>query len=1436
MVLDVGVAWVFGVGALRFQAASEELVKGRVMLRTALFSRQFLGLVLALLVFSFCVSIAVGESKVSKADYLLLQAAFDGDVAEIKRLVAAGANVNVEVANTKCRPIHLAAAMRRNDAVLALMDLGADFQTPAGLDSVFGFAAERGQTELCRTLLARGFKLHDPNGRAVRDLGRAILSGKPEIVDMVIAGGITIDELRLVDTWDGTSPMRLAGQSGSPEMIRYLADKGIALGSGLETDDNDFMVACFESGPEVVRAMIDCGANPVMEQTFANGQFTSPVMRAAAADKLENVRLLLGFPLPQRQLDMGAFIADQRRNAPILKLIRDRGGDPRRGQAQMDEWIAKTKPQNRAREIETRLDLPKLSKLDSNEKDGGSKIVVSASGESATLGDLLAARFSQAADTEVFAGNEIRKILGELELQDGEPGERLTALAGKLPPVDLMLDLAVRKHGESRVLEIRVLDVETGILVFTEKVPWPLKNVQEWANGLGDFLVHYQSDRRKAAAERTAVAVLDFRAQIASEESKKTEKRLASEVIRRLSRNPSILVAEREQLSLRDSSLKTASGEVKRAGFLVQGSFSSEPTGLKARIAIQSVKGEKTVEIQGGDLDQLASGIVLTIVAEAKNPNANAWSDPQVECEAFLKEARWAASQQLWNSCLSAADSGWILGLQTCEVALLRAQARLEILKSIHHELWWGLGNFDEVTNMEQPKWWKVDVDLNEVLLLANAMLTDLRAALSPTRYDPGAAQSIGYRIPVAEALALATATLEIPKSITRERENMYLMSAIREQCLNIVGQMTSESASAQLVYAAAPAMPVWGECLAAWSESPEKFLPNYEEFAATWDRMQSRYPDELPLRFKHPLEFVLTALAPANLKDRSAVWSGFERSVERTSWVGFIEPVQAQFAASEDPARQLVAAWLAWAMEPMRVKKQPLVEKYFQKFQAAADEMVADPRLCRSFDRLLIDSFRPFFRAESNLAVTFQIPGMRSWWPKELIDVFVPIYRKGYENGVPVLDIDLLFWSLRGRWAEEMAPVAARYADGISDPAAREKFKAGLARVLKDIRGPSMDEQDRPVIVLENPWCKQVLFALAPGEDLKRADFNSNFLVSDGRVFFCAKLQLQNHDYKKQPNVLFSVDPRTNDTKYWRLPDGSRDTFKYADVLTSGKVICVVPRHGEGAGPIVVVPETGKTVLVPDLKLAEPYFDTDDQNGAILMYKTSGVHDGHGPEKFSLGRLDYESGKFEVIASTRRRPAANRLDEDDVAISAFVWDREHSRLLVTASHPEGEIRNRQRYFAGTRVGENWNFVLLDDNDPAAKIIRQSRPREWKPVVDGVQIGNFAGESKAIFTNKRWIDCDYEIRGAKRKKDAAKMTLAFDVVGAPEIDTEIARLATGAEGFPVVGVVAVDKIGVFLDTTWPSGAPGQDERFWFVPMERVLAYIRAGNHIRQASN
>lgn len=671
------------------------------------------------------------DFRTKEVDFLILQAAFDGDVAEIKRLAAAGADLNVEGADDM-RPIHLATMMRRTDAVLALMELGADIQASKCRRSVFGLAAERGQTQLCKALLAKGFKLRRPNGDVVGDLSDAILSGKPEIVKMLVLRGLKVDDLHSTDF----SPMQLAVRSDSPDMVRYLISQSIsATGGGWSFDFSAFLTACRESSTEVVHAMIEAGADPVKEETPDKGLFTSPVMQAAAGDRLEIVRLLLSYPVPQLQLDMGALIANRRRHAVLLKLFRNRGGDPARAQA----WISENKAASAkpVRETEVRLNLPKARRAKPTEIRRTTAIVVSASRGSAALGDLLAARFSQNPQAKVFAGEEIRKILGELELEDGDPGKRLTALAGKLPPTDLMVDLSVQRKRDGELLELRALDVETGVLVFAEKLPWPLKNLQEWTNGLSDFLLQYYADRRKLASERTPVAVLDFRAQFASEASTRTEKRLAAEVVRQLTRIPSVFVAEREHLTLRDGVLTSVSGDVKRAGFLVQGSLALEESGLKAKISIRSVNGEKTVEVQGGDADQLASRIVLAIVAEAKNPEVNAPKDPQVESEAFLKEAYWFASQQLWNACLSAADASWILGRQTCEVALLRTKARVEVLKEMHGELLnrGGVsGSADWFSGTLQPNWWYVDFEPKEVLLLANAVLTNLREALDPRR------------------------------------------------------------------------------------------------------------------------------------------------------------------------------------------------------------------------------------------------------------------------------------------------------------------------------------------------------------------------------------------------------------------------------------------------------------------------------------------------------------------------------------------------------------------------------------------------------------------------------------------------------------------------------------------------------------------------------
>ena len=88
---------------------------------------------------------------------MLYDAAAVGDVATIRRLVAKGADVNVQGDAEGTRPLHLAAASGQVDAVRVLVELGADKEASAadGMRPLHS-AAYQGRVKVVKALAEAG--------------------------------------------------------------------------------------------------------------------------------------------------------------------------------------------------------------------------------------------------------------------------------------------------------------------------------------------------------------------------------------------------------------------------------------------------------------------------------------------------------------------------------------------------------------------------------------------------------------------------------------------------------------------------------------------------------------------------------------------------------------------------------------------------------------------------------------------------------------------------------------------------------------------------------------------------------------------------------------------------------------------------------------------------------------------------------------------------------------------------------------------------------------------------------------------------------------------------------------------------------------------------------------------------------------------------------
>ena len=184
----------------------------------------------------------------------LSRAAHAGNLPEVKRLLAAGANPNPPTSGFEMSPLALAAQIGRTDVVTALLDAGARPEEKTGINGwpALVHAVHTEQRDAIRLLLSR---THPGKETLARALDMAAAYGLPDVVQDLLAAGATgntdtltgavggswdIDaewkgceiqtatvrallaaspDLRVPDTFSGRSALRFARKKGCTEML-----------------------------------------------------------------------------------------------------------------------------------------------------------------------------------------------------------------------------------------------------------------------------------------------------------------------------------------------------------------------------------------------------------------------------------------------------------------------------------------------------------------------------------------------------------------------------------------------------------------------------------------------------------------------------------------------------------------------------------------------------------------------------------------------------------------------------------------------------------------------------------------------------------------------------------------------------------------------------------------------------------------------------------------------------------------------------------------------------------------------------------------------------------------------------------------------------------------------------------------------------------------
>jgi ankyrin repeat protein len=154
----------------------------------------------------------------------LLLAAHCGDIVEMRRLVAAGADVEQQ-GDRGARPLHVAAGNGQAEAIKVLVQLGVnkEAKTAGGMTALHHQAAESGQVAVIKALIHLGADKEAKGADGGTALRSAVINGNVEVIKCLVQLGVNKE----AKDADGDTPLHVAAAKGHTEVIKVLVQLGV---------------------------------------------------------------------------------------------------------------------------------------------------------------------------------------------------------------------------------------------------------------------------------------------------------------------------------------------------------------------------------------------------------------------------------------------------------------------------------------------------------------------------------------------------------------------------------------------------------------------------------------------------------------------------------------------------------------------------------------------------------------------------------------------------------------------------------------------------------------------------------------------------------------------------------------------------------------------------------------------------------------------------------------------------------------------------------------------------------------------------------------------------------------------------------------------------------------------------------------------------------
>jgi hypothetical protein len=420
---------------------------------------------------------------------------------------------------------------------------------------------------------------------------------------------------------------------------------------------------------------------------------------------------------------------------------------------------------------------------------------------------LLTLELGKLPDVQVLERAELDKLAGEFHLQSGGLTAADEIRLGKLLHADALVLLTA--DTKARSLTMRLMAVAQGVTLSETTHPLPPPEPQRWSSITARKLAPFLAGFTATTAPRVPISILKIRSANGGSKLGTTEKDLAFLLSRRLMNEPSLWVLERSQMGLLDweNSLKAnPQAEYWTGGYLLDGTLDSDATGYTVTARLRSAQNgqEITVKAQDKDLLKLVDSLGTQITASLKIQGSPAAWDRSAEARQYYEEALWSVRWRLYAEASQASESAWALGMRSDTLALLRFSSEGFLLRvsaivgdsKVPQER--PASDFDSASTaldrLENALAWKGRDFTSDWVTTAALCLSNCSQVLpgsyysgDPASHETEVAKSLGRRmLAIAETLEEASARFPFPQP-NEKSVGFYVPGSLNETSLYMV-------------------------------------------------------------------------------------------------------------------------------------------------------------------------------------------------------------------------------------------------------------------------------------------------------------------------------------------------------------------------------------------------------------------------------------------------------------------------------------------------------------------------------------------------------------------------------------------------------------------------------------------------------------------------